>query len=269
MLEMLEYEFMKTAFLAGIVIAVMGGLTGIFVVLRKLSFLTDGIAHFSLVGVAAAIATGSSIIAWTFASALFGAVLIERIRSGFRLSADASVGVLLPIGLSLGVIILSAAKITSIDLASYLFGSILAIPYEDLALISTLGVATIVTIIYFHRQFLYISYDEEGAQASGMNVRLYNLILIAAAGIAAVLTIRVAGILLASSIMVIPAASALQFNFSFRKTAMLSCIFALASVLVGITFSYYLGIPTGAAIAFCSFVLFLLSAALASKVKNL
>ncbi|MEM4555040.1 MAG: metal ABC transporter permease [Candidatus Anstonellaceae archaeon] len=266
---MFEYEFMKTAFLAGIVIAIMGGLAGLFIILRRLSFLTDGIAHFSLAGVAAAIATGSSIIAWTFASALLGAVLIEKIRSKFHLSADASVGVLLPLGLSLGVIILSAAKITSIDLASYLFGSILAIPSEDLSLIGVLGVATIAIIIYFHKKFLYISYDEEGAQASGMNVRLYNLILIVAVGIAAVLTIRVAGILLASSIMVIPAASALQFNFSFRRTAMLSCIFALASVLVGITFSYYLGIPTGAAIAFCSFVLFLLSATAAPKAKNL
>ncbi|MCX8197555.1 MAG: metal ABC transporter permease [Candidatus Micrarchaeota archaeon] len=267
MIEILEYEFMKSAFLAGSIVAIACSLIGTFVILRRMAFLTDGIAHFSLAGTATAIVTRSSTFGWALASAIAGAFMIEKIRKAFRLSEDAAIGIILPLGLSAGILILSAAKASSVEISAYLFGSIFAIAKDELALIALFGATAILLTAYLHRHFLAICYDEEGSKAAGMNVDFYNTAFVMIVGMTTALCIKVSGILLTSSLIVMPASAALQLNCGFKKTVLAACTIGILSVWFGILASYYIGVPTGAATTLLSFSMLLASAAAKKSLK--
>ena len=262
MLEFLSYQFIQNAFIAGTIVAVICAMLGLFIVLRKLSFMTDGIAHASLAGIAAAIALRVDVLIVTGFVALLSGLGINRIREKMKISGDAAIGLLLPVGLSTGIILLSLAKVTSVDLMSYLFGSILAITGSDLQFIAVFGAIVIITIAILRKQLFYIAFDEESAKASGMPVSTINYVFFGLVGITVVLALRVAGIMLVSALMIIPPLAALQLKKDFTTTLALSAAFGILSVWAGIVASYYLGVATGAAIALSSFALFLIAYAL-------
>jgi len=262
MLELFSYQFIQNAFIAGTIVAVICAILGLFIVLRKLSFMTDGIAHASLAGIAAAIVLKADVLVVTGIVALFSGLGINRIRERMKISGDAAIGLLLPVGLATGIVLLSLAKATSVDLMSYLFGSILAITSQDLQFIAVFGAIVIVTIAILRKQLFYISFDEDSAKASGMPVSAINYIFFGLVGITVVLALRVAGIMLVSALMIIPPLAALQLKKDFTTTLALSAVFGILSVWVGIIASYYIGVATGAAIALSSFALFLAAYAL-------
>jgi zinc transport system permease protein len=262
MLEIFSLRFMQVAFVSGSLVAVICAILGLYIVLRKLSFLADGIAHISFSGLAIAIVSGTNVIAVTLAVALLSALGINRMREKLKISADAAIGIMFPVGLSIGILLLSIFKITSIDLSSYLFGSILAISEGDLFLILLFGAIVLACVFYLQKQLFYIAFDEESAKAAGINVALVNNIFFALSGVGIVLALRVAGVLLVSALLIIPASTALRFKRSFRDTMALSCVFAVLSTWIGISASYYIGVPTGAAIALSSFAFFAVSALL-------
>lgn len=265
MFEMFSYKFMQTAFLAGTLVALLCSTLGMYIVLRRLSFLADGIAHISLAGIAAAIVTGMNIVVVTLLVALAGALGINKLREERGVPADAAIGIMLPVGLALGIVLLSFSHVTSVDLVSYLFGSILAITESDLLLIAVFGFIVLLATLLMRRQWLYIAFDEESARASGIPVSALNYAFFALSGVAIVLALRVAGVLLVSALMIIPPSTALQFKLGYKKTLVLSAFIAVVSVWVGITASYYTGVATGAAIALTSFALFMLAPLLSKK----
>ncbi|MFH0818304.1 MAG: metal ABC transporter permease [Candidatus Micrarchaeota archaeon] len=257
MLELFSYKFMQNAFFAGTLVAILCASVGLFVVLRKLSFLTDGIAHISLAGLAIAIVTKANLLAVTLAVALLSALGMNRLREKLGLSGDAAIGIMFPVGLSIGIVILTLAKVTSIDLVSYLFGSILAIGETDMLLIVVFGIIILSVLFYLRKGLLYIAFDEDSARASGLSVSLLNYAFFALAGATVVLAVRVAGVLLVSALMLIPPSAALQLKRGFKQTIIFSCVFGVLSVWLGIFLSYYSAIPAGATIALSSFLFFL------------
>jgi len=266
MFEFLGYQFIQNAFAAGTIVAAICAVLGLFIVLRKLSFMTDGIAHASLAGIAAAIALKIDVLIVAGFVALLSGLGINRIREKMKISGDAAIGLLLPVGLATGIVLLSLAKVTSVDLMSYLFGSILAITGSDLQFIAVFGAVVIATIAILRKQLFYISFDEDSAKASGMPVSIINYIFFGLVGITVVLALRVAGIMLVSALMIIPPLAALQLKKDFTTTLALSAAFGILSVWVGIIASYYIGVATGAAIALASFALFLVAYGLKNKV---
>ncbi len=257
MFEIFAYKFMQTAFIAATLVAVLCATFGLFIVLRKLSFITDGIAHISLSGIALALATHVNVLAVTLAVAIASGLGINRLREKLKLSGDTAIGLMFPVGLAAGIILLSLAKATSIDITTYLFGSILAISEADLWAILVFGAVVLAAVLLLRKQLLYIAFDEESARASGLPVTAINYAFFALIGATVVLSVRIAGILLISSLVIAPPSAALQLKKSFKTTLILSCIFGVVSAWSGITASYYLGIPTGAAIAISSFAIFL------------
>ncbi len=261
MLELFSYTFIQNAFFAGTIVAVICAVLGLFIVLRKLSFMTDGIAHASLAGIAAAIALKADVLLVTGTVAFLAALGINRIREKMKISGDAAIGLLLPVGLATGIVLLSLAHVTSVDLMSYLFGSILAITSSDLQFIVIFGAIVLVAVAVLRKQMFYIAFDEDSAKASGLPVSAINYVFFGLVGITVVLALRVAGIMLVSALMIIPPLSALQLKKDFTTTLVLSAAFGILSVWVGIIASYYLGVATGAAIALSSFALFLAASA--------
>jgi len=259
MIEMLSYDFMQRAFLAGIIIAILASLSGTFVVLRRYSMISETLAHSALVGVAVGLVAGYNPLWMAVIVAVLSAWLIEYLRSEFTLYSDAVLAILLSGSLALAVIIVSLGGAFNNSLFSYLFGSILSVSTQDVITIAIFGTIALVSLLVFSRQLYFIAYDEEVAKTSGIKVKFLNFLLVSVVAIIIALSIRVVGSLLIGALMVIPTVAALQFRVGFFKTGLISTTFALMSVISGMSLSYYFSLPSGATIVLCVLCIFIIS----------
>ena len=259
MLDILTYEFMQRAFLAGIIIAILASVSGTFVVLRRYSMISETLAHSALVGVAVGLVSGFNPLWMAVVVAILSAWLIEYLRSAFSLYSDAVLAILLSGSLAIAVIIVSLGGAFNSSLFAYLFGSILSVSTEDVITIAIFGSLALGLLLIFYKELYFIAYDEEVAKTSGVKVRFLNFLLVSVVAIIIALSIRVVGSLLIGALMVIPTVSALQFRVGFFKTTIISLIFALFSVIAGMTLSFYFSLPSGATIVLCVLFIFILS----------
>ncbi|HFB53189.1 MAG TPA: metal ABC transporter permease [Sulfurimonas autotrophica] len=259
MIEMLSYEFMQRAFIAGIFIAILASLSGTFVVLRRYSLISETLAHSALVGVAVGLVAGYNPLWVAVAVAIISAWLIEYLRSSFELYSDAILAILLSGSLALAVIIVSLGGAFNNSLFSYLFGSILSVSDSDVITIVIFGSLSLLFLLLFSKELYFIAYDEEVAKTSGIKVKFLNFLLVTVVAIIIALSIRVVGSLLIGALMVIPTVAALQYRVGFRSTMLLSLFFALFSVIFGMSLSYYFSLPSGATIVLCVIVVFIIS----------
>lgn len=259
MIEMLSYDFMVRAFLAGIIIAVLAAISGSFVVLRRYSMITETLAHSALVGVAVGVIAGANPLWMAVLAALLSAWAIEYLRSNFNLYSDSVLAIILSGSLALAVIIVSLAGAFNSSLFSYLFGSILSVTEEDLIVISVFGVIALGLLGLFYKQLYFIAYDEEVARTSGIKVDLLNFVLVSIVAIIIALSIRIVGTLLIGAMMVIPAVAALRFRQGFAKTIAIALLFSLLAVIVGMTSSYFFSLPSGATIVLALLFIFIFS----------
>ncbi|MEA3373979.1 MAG: metal ABC transporter permease [Campylobacterota bacterium] len=259
MLEMLEYDFMQRAFLAGIIIAILASVSGSFIVLRRYSMMTETLAHSALVGVAVGLLVGGSPIWMAVIVSLISAWTIEYLRSFYQLYSDAVLAIFLSGSLALAIIIVSLAGAFNSSLFSYLFGSILSVSYDDVVTMILFGGIALAVLLGFYKEFYFIAFDEEVAQTSGIRVKLFNFLLVTIVAVIIALSIRVVGTLLIGALMVIPTVSALQYGQGFARTILLALLFSLASVAVGMTVSYNFALPSGATIVLAILVIFIVS----------
>ncbi|MDD2357731.1 MAG: metal ABC transporter permease [Thiovulaceae bacterium] len=256
---MFEYDFMQRAFLAGFIIATLASISGSFVVLKRYSMMTETLAHSALVGVAVGLFAGLSPLWMAVIMAIFSAWLIEYLRSSFHLYSDAILAIFLSGGLALAIIIVSLGGAFNNSLFSYLFGSILAVNEDDLIAMGIFGSISLVLLLGFSKELFFIAYDEEVARTSGIKVKMLNYLLVTVVAVIIALSIRVVGTLLIGALMVIPSIAALQYRQGFLKTVLISLSFALSSVAIGMTLSYYYSLPSGATIVMCVIGFFIIS----------
>ncbi len=256
---MFEYDFMQRAFLAGFIIATLASISGSFVVLKRYSMMTETLAHSALVGVAVGLFAGLSPLWMAVIMAIFSAWLIEYLRSSFHLYSDAILAIFLSGGLALAIIIVSLGGAFNNSLFSYLFGSILAVNEDDLVTMGIFGSISLVLLLGFSKELFFIAYDEEVARTSGIKVKMLNYLLVTVVAVIIALSIRVVGTLLIGALMVIPSIAALQYRQGFLKTVLISLAFALSSVAIGMTLSYYYSLPSGATIVMCVIGFFIIS----------
>lgn len=259
MLEMFEYDFMQRAFLAGIIIAVLASVSGTFIVLKRYSMISETLAHSALVGVAVGLVAGFNALWTAVVFAIISAWLIEYLRSSFSLYSDAVLSILLSGSLAIAVIIVSLGGAFNNSLFSYLFGSILSVSSEDVITIAIFGVLSLATLLLFSKELYFLAYDEEVAKTSGIKVNFLNYLLVTVVAIIIALSIRVVGSLLIGALMIIPSIAALQFRVGFLKTVVISLVFALISVICGMTLSFYFSLPSGATIVLCVLGIFIVS----------
>lgn len=259
MIEMFEYDFMQRAFAAGIIIAVLASVSGTFVVLKRYSMISETLAHSALVGVAVGLVADYNPLWSAVLFAIASALLIEYLRSAFSLYSDAVLSILLSGSLAIAVIIVSLGGAFNNSLFSYLFGSILSVSTQDVITIAIFGILSLGTLMLFSKELYFIAYDEEVAKTSGIKVKMLNFLLVMVVATIIALSIRVVGSLLIGALMVIPTVSALQYRVGFFKTVFISLIFALVSVILGMTLSFYFSLPSGATIVLCVLGIFILS----------
>ncbi|HET8793251.1 MAG TPA: metal ABC transporter permease [Nitrososphaeraceae archaeon] len=245
-LDFLYYGFIQRALLSGLIIAITCSTIGIFLVLRRQSLFGDAISHIAFGGIA--IGTFLNIYPiWTAMGFSVAAALgITKIRQSTKLPSDSLVAVMLSLGLGIGVTLVSLSNGFSIDLFSFLFGSILLIGYGDLIQIIIVAISVVSIILVYYKKFLYIAFDEDQAKISGIKVEKLNYLFTVLVAITIIVSMKLVGILLISSLLVLPNISSLLFNKGFKKTVLYSIALSTSSVFFGIVLSYYYNLaPSG------------------------
>ena len=184
---------------------------------------------------------------WTaYVVSILSALIITRIKDRFNISGDASIAVLLSSGIAAGLVIIGLSGGFTIDIFSFLFGSILLVSVDDTILILTLTGGILIVILVFFRQILYSTFNEQQAKVSGIPVEKINYLIVFMAGLTVVTSIQLVGVLLISALFVIPNVSAIMYGRGFKQTAIISISFSIFSVVVGIIISYIFDItPAG------------------------
>jgi len=259
MFEMLSYDFMQRAFIAGLFIATLASISGTFVVLKRYSLMSETLAHSALVGVAVGLVAGYNPLWIAVIVSILAAWLVEYLRSSFSIYSDAVLSIMLSGSLALAVIIVSLGGAFNNSLFSYLFGSILSVSDGDVYTIVAFGSISLAFLLLFSKELYFIAYDEEVAQTSGIKVKFLNFLLVTVVAIIIALSIRVVGSLLIGALMVIPTVAALQYRVGFRNTMLIALFFALFSVVFGMSLSYYFSLPSGATIVLSVIAIFILS----------
>ncbi len=244
-MNMLDYAFMQRAFLAGGVVALVCPVIGLFLVLKRLSLVGDTLAHVSMAGVAAALIGGFNAILGSLALTISAALSIEYLRRIYRRYAELAIAIMLSAGVSLAVILVGFGSGDLGQLTAYLFGSIVAVSPLDIWLIGTLGAAVILLILLLYKELFFLTYDEQGARLAGLPVVALNLVFMVVTAATITITMRVVGILLISSMMVIPTAASIQVAKSFRQAIVWAVIFGETAMVLGLTASFYLATAPG------------------------
>ena len=256
---MLDFEFMRLAFAAGAIVGVLAPTVGFFLVQRELSLIGDGIGHVAFAGVAAGYLLGVSPVWTALVAALVGAAGIEWLRARRRTAGDQALAIVFYTGIAGGVVLISAAGALNANLFAYLFGSILTVSRSDLVVIAVLGLGALLTIAVLMRALVAVALDEEGARVAGLPVPLLNALISMLAALTIGVSMRIVGILLIAALMVLPVVAAQLVAWSVRSTVAISIGFGLASVLVGLTVSYYGNLPPGGTIVLTGTGFFLLA----------
>ena len=202
---MFEFDFMRNAFMAGVVVSVLCPIIGLFIVLRRNSMIGDTLSHSSFAGVAIGLVLGVNPIISAFLFTTICAVIIEFLRGYYKKYAELVMSIVLTLSLGIAIILISTGKANA-NVNSYLFGSILTVSKSDLLIIATAGIICLLILKVIYNELIYITFDEEGAKTAGINVKFINYLFTILVGATISLSIRIMGILVISSIIVVPVA---------------------------------------------------------------
>lgn len=241
---MLSYDFMRNAVIISLMISVLCPCIGIFLVLRRYSMIGDTLSHASLAGVAIGLLTGQNPILGAFLFTAFCGALIEFLRNYFRKYTDLILSIVLSLSVGTAITLISSGKLHA-NADSFLFGSILTVTASDMVMVLILSILSVLVMIFLYHQMLYIAYDEEAAQIAGVRVRLINYVFSILVASAISVSIRIVGVLVLSSMIALPVASALQLEKGFRQTLIWSVLFSMTDIMLGLFCSYYLNVAPG------------------------
>jgi zinc transport system permease protein len=247
--ELLQYEFMRRALVAAVLVGLVAPIIGTYLVQRRLALLGDGIGHVALTGVALGLLTSTSPVLTASVVATAGAVLIEIVRVRTRTSGDVALALLFYGGIAGGVLLIGLTPgASNATLVSYLFGSVSTVEEADLWVVGVLAAGVVGVVAVFGRELFVLCQDEEVARAHGLPVRFLSVLLAVTAALTVVIAMRVVGVLMVSALMIVPVAAAQQLTKSFRVTMLLAVAIGLLSSLGGLTTSFYADLSPGATI---------------------
>lgn len=254
------YDFFWYALAAGVGLALLAGPLGSFVVWRRMAYFGDTLAHSALLGVALGFLLRLELNLAVLAVCLLVAVAVVALRSTHRLADDTLLGILAHSALALGLVALAFAQGLRVDLMSYLFGDVLAVGPADLAWIYGGGAAVLALLALVWRPLLLVTVSEELARAEGAPVLRVQLAFMAAMAVVIAVAMKIVGVLLVTSLLIIPAATARRFARTPEGMAALAAVVGVLAVALGLTGSLWWDLPSGPAVVVGAVTLFVLSA---------
>ncbi|MRG76260.1 MAG: iron chelate uptake ABC transporter family permease subunit [ANME-2 cluster archaeon] len=258
MMELLQYEFIRNAIMAGILASISCGIIGVYVVVKRIVFISGGIAHASFGGIGLGYYLGINPILGVLPFSIASALSMGWVSKRSRLPEDTAIGILWAMGMSIGIILVSLTPGYAPDLMTYLFGNILTVPFSDIVLMLVLDAIIILVVYSFYKEFLALCFDEEFATVRGVHAERLYLVLLCLIALTIVVLIRVVGIILVIALLTIPAAMSRQFTSNLKKMMMLSIMFGAVFSSGGIWLSYLFDVPSGATIVLVMSAVYLL-----------
>lgn len=258
LVKAIQYDFIQKSLICGIFISAAASLLGNFLVLRKQSLICDGLSHVSFATVSISLFLGLSPLLASIPLVIIASIIINKLSEKANIYSDAAIGLVSAFSIAIGVIFVSVSKGFNIDIYSYLFGSILAISQLEVILSVIVSITAIVLIIIFFNDLFLVTYDEDYAQISKINIKLINIILGIIQSITIVVGVKIVGAMLMSSLIIFPAISSLQIAGSFKKMIFYSLIISILSLVLGIFISFIVNFPTGATIVIINGFIFAL-----------
>ena len=258
-IEAFQFGFIQRAVVAGCFIGVCCAVLGIFLVLRRLSLIGEGLAHFSLAPIGFALMLGIYPLYVAVPMGILASFWILHLANRANMYGDAAIGLVSAIGVATGVIMASLGSGFNVDLFGYLFGDILAVSRLESAMTIALSFVVLLLVLLNYQELFAIAFDEEYARVVGLNTVRTNQILIILTTFTVILGIKVVGIMLVSSLIIFPAVTALQLSKGFKVAIIIAVIASVCSVVMGIVLAFLFNLPAGATIVIVNFVFFLVS----------
>jgi len=227
--------------------------------IAKMSLIGDGLSHVSFGAIALGLFLGIYPFYVAIPVVMIASILILKISEKIKAYGDAAIGIISSLGIAGGVILASASKGFNVDLFSYLFGNILAISATEVILSVALSFVVLTVIYFFYWDLFSATFDEEYAKTTGIKTNFINTLLTLLTAVTVVLSVKMVGIMLVSALLILPAVTALQFAKGFKTAMIMAGFVSLISVLLGISFSFLLDLPTGATIVMINILFFSLA----------
>ncbi len=256
MMELLSYRFFVYALGAALLVSFSCALIGSYIVSRRMVFVSGGITHASFGGIGLGYFLGIPPLVGATLFAIVSAVGFDLLARRSKIRLDSMIGILWSMGMAIGIVLIYLTPGYAPNLTSYLFGNILAVSPSDLILMLVLAALNGLFFIFFHQSILYLAFDEEFLRAMKIRTDWLNALLMALIALTIVITIRMVGIILVISMLTIPQATASLIIHDFKAMILYSLVFGIAASISGLFLSFYLNIPSGATIIFCSGLLF-------------
>ena len=251
-----QYAFMQHAFLAILLVGIICGAIGVFVILRGYSFLGDALAHAIFPGVVITFILGGNFLIGALIAAVIVSTLIGVVSHSGRINNDTAIGVLFAGSFALGIALMSLQSGYVRDLNAFLFGSILGVSRDDLWLTALVGAIVLGTLVLFRREITLISFDRVFARSTGLNLWWFDQLFLVLLAMAIVISLQTVGNILVLAMLVTPAATARMLTDNLRRMIALSSTLGALSGLIGLYISFYQGVPSGSAVVLTATVLF-------------
>ncbi|MCD6232705.1 metal ABC transporter permease [Candidatus Aerophobetes bacterium] len=258
MITLFKYEFMRNALIAGVLVSFICGIMGVYVITKRIVFISGGIAHSSFGGIGLGYLLGINPVLGALFFSLFSALSIGIIKRKTKLYEDTAIGIIWAMGMSLGIIFVGLSRGFTPDLFGFLFGNILSVNLSDIASIISLSTGVLLIIMLFFKELLIISFDEEFGEVIGVPVDYLYFLFLCLVAITVIVLMKVVGIILVIALLTIPAATSSLLTKNIKKMMLASILINILSVVLGLPLSYLLDAPCGATIVLLSGAIFLL-----------
>ena len=255
--QMFSFPFMQRALIAGALVSLCCALLGVSLVLKRYSMIGDGLSHVSFGALAIAVALGFTPLWFSIPVVILAAFLLLRMASRPRWNNDAAVAVMSASALAIGIMVISLTTGMTTDVDNYMFGSVLAMTREDVALSAGLSVAVLALFVLFYHKLFAVTFDESFARATGLRVERYNTLLAILTALTIVLGMRMMGAMLISSLIIFPALTAMRLFRSFRGVVLCAAATAVVCFCAGLTVSFLYSTPVGATVVAADLLVFL------------
>ncbi|HAC62608.1 MAG TPA: hypothetical protein DCF68_03490 [Cyanothece sp. UBA12306] len=257
--ELLQFDFMRNALFAGVLVSIACGIIGTFVVINRIVFISGGIAHAAYGGIGLGYFLNINPIIGAIFFALLSALGMGLVVRKTEQRADSLIGVMWAFGMAIGIILIDLTPGYKADLMSYLFGSILTVSQENLIIMLILDIIIVLIVSLFYKEFLAISFDPTFAMTRNVPVDSLYLLLVGAIALTVVMVMQVVGLILVIALLTIPAAIAGQFIEDIKYIMVVSILLGILFTTVGLGISYYFNITSGATIILVSGTAYLIS----------
>jgi manganese/iron transport system permease protein len=263
-----EFDFMRRAFVASLLVGTLCAVVGAFVVLKGLAFIGDALAHASFAGVAVALVGQGNVYFGAAAAAVFAALAIAFIGRRARVRADTAIGVVFVGMLAFGVLVMSRLRNYAASVFEFLFGNVLAVSPDDLALILIGGGLVLGIVALLYKEFLFVAFDPTMAAGAGLPVAFYDTLLLVLLAITTTVAMRALGIILVAAMLVTPAATAYLFARRLHHQMVLGVVLAAVASVAGLYLSFYGSSASGASIVLVSVGMFLAALLISPRARR-